>query len=456
MLFTLVLFTIFLTHASAVTVFVNVYEREGNVTPLSGASLYADGTFIGKSDTEGNIQFSHPGQGPVGITVKKLGYSTWNGDIGPNTTSLSVEMKRARVQLTVETYDTDTLLPVPMATVRVTGPGLANSTSTDSNGSAVFSLEANSAYTLDIDAPGYRDYAREVEVGLEDRKVQVLLVRDERFSLIARDAASGEPVSGARVSVNGMERGVTDQRGALIVSLPQGRVYAVEVSREGYDEYRGQQLVEEGQAIVTIPLRRSTAVVFVTVYNEENDAVGGAAVALDGTVVGHTNQYGRLPVHNLTYGQYVLEVTAPGFVPNRQEVRVSSQAEDIPVELAYQRVNLTVLTVEGGSAPVPGALILVNGTAAGTTDAGGRLDITLRPAVPHLLTATKDGFLPATATLIPAPSNGSSPIRIPMERSIDWVFIGIIGAVVAGGCTGAYFLLARRRGRSVHGRKGGL
>ncbi|MDI9633848.1 MAG: PEGA domain-containing protein [Methanolinea sp.] len=438
--------------AGAVTVVVNVYERDGNVTPVPGASLYANGAFIGKSDAGGSIQFSHPGEAPVGVTVKKLGYATWTGEIDPNTTALSVEMTRAKVALTVEAYDTDTLLPVPAARVKVSGPGVSNATTTDVNGSATVLLESNAVYTVEVEAPGFRLYERAIEVGFEEKNLQVLLVREERFSVTVRDAATGEPVPGARVSVDGAERGVTDPRGALFLSLPRGKVYAIAVTKEGYEEYRSQQIVGEDQAIVPVSLSKSTAVVFVNVYGEGRNPLEGAMVTVDGKPAGSTNKYGRLQVPNLTYGTYTLNVTAPGHVPVSRSLAVSSRTEDVHVELPRARVNVTLVATEGESGRVAGATVLVNGTPAGTTGPEGTLELALLPGEPYSITAAMEGFAPATAEVaVPSSPNATTTVRLRMERSINWVLLGIAAVAVGIAVAGTYWFFIHR-GRRMHGR----
>ncbi len=64
--------------AQATTTLVNVYEKDGIFSLISQASVYADGALIGKTDSSGNLDFTHPGTSAISIRVEKLGYDDFS------------------------------------------------------------------------------------------------------------------------------------------------------------------------------------------------------------------------------------------------------------------------------------------------------------------------------------------------------------------------------------------
>lgn len=442
--------------ALGVTVLVNVFEKEGNITPLAGAILYANGALVGKSDSSGNIEFSHPGTELVQVTVEKTGYESWTGDIGVNTTTLLVEMAKKRVPLLVQVYDTDTLSPVPGATVSIRDGLIGNANQTGPDGTTSFIVTGGSVCALDIAATNYRTFSEQVEVGLEPKTVQVMLFRDDRFTVLVKDEGTGTPLPGASVFVDGVDRGVTDPKGAVTLALPREKVYSFQVHLEGYDDYRDRQIVEKDQAFVTVPLHKSPYSVFVSVYSEERAPVEGAVVLVEGRSVGVTNRYGRVQLTNLTFGEYQIEVRHPSFIPHTQVLPVHSQGEDVSIDLQYPGLNATITTVEGGAVPVPGVSILLNGKEQGVTGGDGTLSLPLRLNTPYVISAKKEGYSPISINRTFSSQNETGNLVIPMEKGIDWLIVGVVVAAAAIACIAAVIILGKRRPKIVRGRRGGL
>ena len=79
-------------------------------------------------------------------------------------------------------FDTDSALPVSNAVVKLSGINSTDQTNkTDSTGSVVFPVVAEGVYTVTIDAPNYQERTAVIEMGTEDKTVQYLLLRSDRF-----------------------------------------------------------------------------------------------------------------------------------------------------------------------------------------------------------------------------------------------------------------------------------
>ena len=442
--------------ALAVTVLVNVYEHAENITPLQGASLFANGALVGKTDSSGNIEFSHPGTEFMQVTVEKTGYDPWSGDIGVNTTTLLVEMHRMKVPLIIQVYDADTLAPVSGAGVIVT-EGLTRQTAkTEENGTALFNVTGDSVCTLEVAAPNYKGYSATIETGLEEKMVQAMLFRDDRFSVLVRDEGSGTPVPGVAILVDGIDRGSTDQKGAVTLNLPRGKVYSFQAHLEGYEDYRERLIVDKDQALVVIALHKSPYSLFVSVYSEEKTPVEGALVLVDGQTRGTTNRYGRVQLADLTRGEYLLEVRHPDFVTHSQVLPVHTQGEDVSVELEYPGINATISTMEGDKVAVPGVTIRIDGKEQGVTGEDGTLSIRMRLNTTYVISTEKEGYDPAEIEQKFSSLNGTALLLIPMQKSFNWLGAGMVIAAAAAIILAALIIHNKRRRGNPRGRGKGL
>jgi hypothetical protein len=292
-------------------------------------------------------------------------------------------------------------------------------------------------------------------MGTVDKDVQIMLFRDDRFSIVIKDGESGVPLSGARVVVEGIERGVTDPKGVLTLPMPRGKVYLFRVILDGYQDYNGRQIIESDTAFLTIPLTKAPFTIFVSVYNEDDDPVEGALVLVDTTPAGTTGRYGRAVLTNLSAGRYLLEVQHPGYVPDRRSLTVAVQGEDIVSELMYQKANITIKTVEGSGSPVAGVKIRLNGEEAGFTNDRGILSVLLRVNLSYTVGAEKEGYHQTSIGQEFSSSNGTSSLVIPMKRNFNWMLAGVAGIGVAA-VIGTVLVLRRRKSGHSHGKRGGL
>ncbi|HON81597.1 MAG TPA: carboxypeptidase regulatory-like domain-containing protein [Methanoregulaceae archaeon] len=436
------------------SVLIHVIATDDNITPVQGAYVYFNDTLAGKTDKEGFFELAFPGTGPAPIQIEKFGYDSWSGSADANATQVTVELQRSKMALLIHVYDADTMEPVEGAGVTIESNGVGNVTTSDSEGTARFFVMAHAAYRIDIEKEQYQPHTLEVEIGNVEKNVQVMLFRQDRFSLVVKDEGSGRPLPGARIFVEGIERGSTDQKGVLTLPLPRGKIYLIRVVREGYQDYNGRQVVEPDTAFLTVPLGKAPYTVFVSVYNEEKEPVEGARILIDNMPAGTTSRYGRAVLSNLTTGTYTLDVHREGYVSVVSPLTVAAQGEDIVIELAYQRVNVTLKAVEGSSKPVTLAKVTINGEEAGYTDAGGILSARLRAGLPTTILAEKEGYNPVTIVHTPDPSSETVPLTIRMDKNYTWLLL-VIGGLFVVGILGAVLVLrSRGTGRVKRGRRG--
>lgn len=454
--FIAIFFVLILTgSACGAAVLVQVFEKEENITPVEGALVYANNTLVGKTDDTGTIEVFSPGTEVIPLTVEKFGYDAWEGDIGRNTTQILVNLQKTKIALSVHLYDADTMDPVPGVSVALEGDGSESTVTSDSNGTAGFVVQARKSYRIVTDAEHYQPISMAVDMGISGKDVQVMLFRDDRFSIVVKDGDSGAPLSGARLFVEGIEKGITDNKGVLTLPMPRGKVYLIRVVMDGYQDYNGRQIVESDTAFLIIPLIKAPFTIFVSAYNEENNPVEGALVLVDNVTAGTTSRYGRAVLTNLTAGRYLVEVQHPGYVPARQTLTVAVQGEDIVTELLYQKENITIRTVEGSSSPVPAVKISLNGEEAGFTNDTGILPLLMRVNLTYTITAEKEGYHQSIVNQEISSSDRTPSIVIPMERNFNWMLVGVAGIGIAA-AIGAVLVFRRHASGNSHGRRGGL
>ena len=440
-----------ITIAGATTVTVNVYEKEGNISFIPQASVYADGAPVGKTNSDGMLQFSHPGISDLTVKVVKTGYDEWSGPLGANTTNLLVELMRKNLTMSVQVFDADMLSPVSGAEVYLTGPVLSQQGSTDEQGLADFRVTAEETYTVNVRAPNYQARSTDVEMALESKSVQFLLYRDDRFALVIKDGADGSPVKDAEVFVDGVSKGITDSKGAITLELPRGKIYNIEVTKEGYADYSDKVIIREEDALITVPIEKAHYKAFVMVYDQENHPVGGVKVQVNGSGSAMTDTYGKVAISDLLAGSYTISAEKEGYQTANTTFTVSEDGQEVIIPVRFGQAALLLYVQEPDGKMIQGAQVLVNGQEAGITDAHGQFTthVTVNSAV--VINTTKEGYQQGGLDVLVPSGSSSVTYTVNMQPNIDFGFLGIV-AIVAGIVVVAAVLVIRGKNRRTYGR----
>jgi len=437
--------------AAAQTLSVSVFEKSGNITPVPYASVFVNGALAGKTGTDGIFTFTHPGTDALDIKVLKPGYESWEDRVGKAETGVLVQIAKKQLSLTMSIFDTDSALPVPNTVVKLSGMNTTDQVNkTDSTGDAAFPVEADTVYTVTIDAPGYQERTAVVEMGTEDKTVQYLLLRSDRFSILVYNGRDQSPVTGAEVFIDGVSKGKTDQNGILTLEIPRNKVYNLKILASGFSDYIEKRNIGDNEAVVNIPLSVAPYQASITVFSETNVPVEGAAVLVNGNPVGTTSQFGKFTFPNPLADSDLLEVRHSGYTTVRKDVSHDDVGKDITVVLPLAMTGLTIYVEDEGHVVLPNTTILVNGQNSGMTDDNGMLTVQLKVEVPNNITAMRDGYEPVTVTKTLDPANTKvSSITIQMVRGFNPLIIPVAtGLVIAIVVILAVVLIIRgRRGR---------
>jgi hypothetical protein len=401
-------------------------------TTIAQATVYQDGVNVGRTTSAGTFMIVHDGTSVQDIRVTKSGYEDWEQTIAANVTSQLVNLTRKTLVLKVKVYDSDSFANVPSAEVKLTTNNVTDTKTTDSNGLASFGVTANTIYDIAISAPYYQSQVpRSIEIGADNKEVQYWLMRNDRFSIIVTDT-SNNAIQDATIYIDSVAKGKTDARGFLILQLEREKPYVIEVKKDGYQSFIERKTVGADEALITVQISKVPVGAFVLVYDENKLPIDGAAVYLDNTLAGNTDAYGKYIMGTITAGSYQLEVRKNGYVTKKESITISKQGDEFTVELPYDETELTVFVQDKDQKVVPGARVLLNGNDIGLTAENGQVSSKIQFNTVNNITATKDGYQPASATKTVIIGNATSSITVTLEKNLDWGFIGlvVVGAVI--------------------------
>ncbi|QSZ67157.1 PEGA domain-containing protein [Methanofollis aquaemaris] len=428
----------------AVDVDITVKDAEDG-SYIKGASVYIDNHYEGKTDSDGEFSYEYDGNSRYTLKVTKSGYEDWDDRIDAKERTVVVRMDSGTVDFKVSVYDAGTVQPIRDARVDITGISTTfdDYERTDSSGCASFDLEDGEEYSVEISADDYAEITREIEVDSDTQSVQYWLYPEGQFAFKVMDARSNSPIEGAAVKVDGKGAGTTDGNGVVTVVLDGDGYYDVEVAHPSYLTYTKEVYLGENAVIENILLTKSTASLFVLVFDTEKKPISGAKVLVDGKDAGTTDAFGRLGLDAVVTGTHAFEVSAPGYVGQKENRKTGETTSDLVFELACAKVPVSVLVENPSHEPVGEVKICVNGAAAGSTSSAGMVSLDLAPGT-YNITGTMDGYHQAVLeTAVKAGSSGESvvltlePQGLPMGviallLIVVVVVVGIAGAVATG------------------------
>jgi len=421
-----------LTPAQATTTLLITVQDSIDHSPLSHATVFVNGANYARTNTLGQAYLTHTGINDQSIMVSMAGYDDWDQDVDKNTTTLLVNLSRKTLRFTVNLFDSDTLSPIPGATVNISAENLPQSKPTDGTGSAIFAVNATTIYSVDITAPNYQSRSELVDMGTENQDVQYKLLSGNSFSFIVKDKDSGTVIPGAEIHLNGVVTGKTDERGILITPVTRSKPYTIEIRKDGYLTSTETRTISSSDAIFYATLSKAPVGAFVYVSDETKKPIASADVYVNGTLSGTTNEYGRMNLQSLVSGDYLIEVRKSGYLTQNRALSISGQSLDYSFTLPYESAALTILVQDKDNKLVSGAAVTVDGSNAGTTNDNGQLVTNLPFNTDVNLTVTKDGYAPASVKKQVIQGNATAATTIILEKNIDWGLITLIGLGALG------------------------
>ncbi len=248
----------------------------------------------------------------------------------------------------------------------------------------ITSLAAGRRHALDLVCTGYQ--TKRIDVTAEGRQP---LVREETLALDSGVVACATEPAGATVLVNGVERGRTPVR---LTHVPKG-VATIVFRLAGYrEETRELRLAPGDEQTLAVQLKGLPAKLTLVSTPEQ------AKVFVDDAYQGKT----PTSATGLRAGDHVVRLELAGHAPVTRTVRLANgeaKTEEFRLESVLGRLEIT-------TSP-PGAKILLDGKAVGTTRSPGGdaarsqiLAVEGLPAGEHAVQVHLDGFQDASRRVV--------------------------------------------------------
>lgn len=430
---------------------ITVLDSIDNVT-IPHATVFVNGANYALTNNNGQFLLVHNGLNDQRIRVTMIGYDDWEKTVAKNDTTVLVNLSRKALTLTVKLIDSDNpLLPVAGAMVNITALNSTQGKLSGAAGTATFGVNASMLYSITITAPNYQPRSATVDVGTEDKTVEYYLLSGNRFSFVVKDKESKVPVSGAEVYLNSVLAGKTDERGILSTPVTRGKLYTIEIKKDGYETVSESKIISESDAMYTAEIVKAPLGAFLYVYDESRSPLNGADIYINGSLSGTTNQYGRSTFPDLVFGSYFVEVRKTGYVPSNRTLVVSNKSEDYTFTLSFENAELTVYVQDKDLKNIPNATIALDGTVSGKTDDHGQFVTKVKFNQIYNITASHDGYQSVSVQKQVIQGNATSSLTISLEKTMDWGFIGIIVIVVIVVLVlfAAFRIFGKRPGRHV-------
>ena len=399
-------------------------------TSIPSAAVYVNGVESARTNNDGQYLLSYNGLNDQLIRISMDGYNDWEQMVANNATTLLVNMSRKTVTLKVSLYDSDTLGPIAGALVNISAMNFTQSGQSDATGAVQFGVNASMLYSVDISAPNYEPRSGTVDVGMDNKEVQFWLLSGNKYSFVVKDKESNLPVQGAEVRLNSVLAGTTDERGILSTPVARGQEYTIEITKDGYDTLTETRTISESDALYTAEITKSPLGAFVYVYDENNNPVNGAEVYINGSLSGTTNEYGRSAFPDLVFGSYPVEVRKTGYFSSNRTIDVSNKSGEYSFTISFENADLTIFVQDKDQKNIPNATIALDGTVTGQTDDHGQLVTKVKFNQIYNITASHDGYQPASVQKQVIQGNATASVNITLEKTMDWGFISIIVIVV--------------------------
>ncbi|MFH0967686.1 MAG: carboxypeptidase regulatory-like domain-containing protein [Methanobacteriota archaeon] len=427
-----------LTGVPASALNIMVFEQSDRTAPVPLALIYSDGEYSATTDENGTYNLSYEGDPPL-LRIAKAGYRDWIGTPAVNDTLLLVPLQIRNCTYSIQVFDADSLLPVEGAQVRTGyGADTVRQGHTDANGTVTLPLRSEQVYDLTITMRNYQPVRDKLVTGFENIDIQYSLIRNDRISVLVKDAQGGQVISDAVIFADGQESGKTNEKGILTTNLSRGIDHTLEVVAPGYEKTVLQKKPEDEDLIFDINLIRLKSPVFVSVYDTGKQPVEGAAVWIDGNEIGMTNQYGRFMVPDLELREYEFLVFKEGYESRKRSQLITSESSDIIFEISPVKVEMMVRVQDPSGHAIPNATVQLDNVSILHADINGSVGFILEQGRSYLVSANMDGYRGNNTTISASDLTPVVLVLTPQESPMvdapfPWLTIGVILALVLAG-----------------------
>ncbi|MBN2734490.1 MAG: Ig-like domain-containing protein [Methanomicrobiaceae archaeon] len=417
----------------ATTLAITVRDEIDN-TPVSGASLYIDGNYVGSTNSEGAFTYSHSLSSSFRLGINKDGYKYWSDQLTAGQTAVVADLIRGTGILQINVMDSETLLPVEDALVKISGADATDSESTNSEGLAQFEVYLGTTYIVEVQMTSYETLSKSVDVGDSSKKVDYLLQRNDLVIFQILDGESEgtkkSPLADAQIYINGNLAGETESDGRVTLYLEHEKSYEIGVQKDQYESFEEDHYLASDEILYTVTLSKSLYPVTVSVYDIEKRPVSDAEIYIDGNLFGKSDSYGRSSVTKLSSGNHVFLIRKAGYDDYEVSIDINGSNDNVIADLSYSKAAVTVIVQDNDNKLVPGAVVYANGNNLGITDVNGKITTELLTNNDYNFVVTASDYKEfEEVRQIPL---GSTEITITLvlEKELNLILLGAVLAAV--------------------------
>ena len=321
--------------------YVDVFDAGNGNAPIQGASVTLTGTTSSTlyTTSDGTAVFKDVEYPKTyTVTVSKTGYI-------PQTKTVSIKSGNYRepVYLSPET-------PILITVTGTDGKAISGASvvinkqsagNTDANGRIHASMIRGAYNTVEVTAPSYLSYGKEVFLEKDASALNIELSVSRVNPLILVYSEAKEPVSGASVFINGDLAAYTDSYGKAQLATYTAGTYDIKVESENFAAYTGKAEFTEDNKPVTVELKYATSVLTIKALSD-NKPVSDTVIYFDGDIKGITDANGVYSTNAAPDTKIYISASHDGYsangvtytvVPGEDNLVIISMEENVPVVL---------------------------------------------------------------------------------------------------------------------------
>lgn len=411
---------------------INLIDESGN--PIPNGSISINNVFKGFTATSltglGNFATLIDPNQVFSVTATVGGASKTIPNVTESMSPLTIILTTGTIpyNFTVQDQTTNPPTPVVGASIFINGAPEPIGT-TDENGQLNNVNVPNQSFTVNVTADDYQQTILTVSNPVAGGRTTISLNPSTiPYNFIVEDQNTLAPIPNASIIINDEVIGTTDANGKLNNVQVPNQTFQVLVTVQNYQD--AIQTIENPQpnGTATIFLTEQTITYNFTVVNNSTTPatpIPGATIAVNGTPLpGTTDANGELNNQTVPNQTFEIQVSAPGFETTTQTVTNPQENGRTTIALVPKPATITYnFTVKDqNSNPIAMAMISVNNTPIGTTDANGQLNNVTVPNETFEVEVSGLNIQPTVLTVNNPVSGGRTVITVQTNQSKSFLF----------------------------------
>jgi len=295
------------------------------LNPISGANinLTADNVSqVKQTDSSGTATFAVTAATLYSLDINAPNYQSRSGTIDMGTENQEIQYKLlSGNSFSFVVTDKDSGKAISGAEVRLNSI-LAGKT--NDRGILITPVTRGQSYVVEISKDGYKTYTESRTISASDAIYYASLSKAPIGAYIFVIDESKKPVSSADVYINGTLSGTTNEYGRMSSSTLVTGDYLIEVRKTGYTPQSRTITISGDSKDYSFTLPYASSALTISVQDNDNKALSGASVTVDGSSVGVTNDNGQL-LTNIPFNTDVnISATKEGYAPQSVKKQVIS------------------------------------------------------------------------------------------------------------------------------------